>query len=53
MFGRRKDQPEPSGQQRRAKANREADRAGHAAIDRRTAPSWGHTETPKKWWKHS
>jgi hypothetical protein len=54
MFGR-KNQSQLSGQQRRAKAVREADRAGHAAMNakvtRRTAIE---TNQPRRgWWRSS
>lgn len=58
MFGlRRKDQPPQSGQQRRAAANRKADRAGQAAMDRypssRSTTAW-HTSPPRRsWWRSS
>ncbi|GAA2129885.1 hypothetical protein GCM10009760_01650 [Kitasatospora kazusensis] len=50
MFGRRKKTP----QQRRADANRAADRTGHAAINARpenrpTTPKPG--PAPRAWWR--
>ncbi|MET9618891.1 hypothetical protein [Kitasatospora indigofera] len=54
MFGR-KDKPQLSGQQRRAKANRAADRAGHAAMDakvRRTSALQSSPPT-RAWWRSS
>jgi hypothetical protein len=54
MFGIGKKQPAQSGQQRRAKANRAADRAGSAAMDaksrRRTALE---TNPVRAWWRSS
>lgn len=49
----RKDKPQPSGQQRRADANRRADRAGRRQIEgtRASRTSWVVEPAPKKWWR--
>lgn len=53
MFGLGKGQPEQSGQQRRAAANRRADRAGHRQIEGNRAgrTTWVVEPAPKKWWR--
>ncbi|MFJ2866370.1 hypothetical protein [Kitasatospora sp. NPDC087314] len=55
-FGKKQPAQPQSGQQRRAKAVREADRAGHAAINARpenrsTTPGPG--PIPRRWWLSS
>lgn len=54
MFGR-KDKPQQSGQQRRADANRKADRAGQAAMSRsrRSGTDWNPSTTARAWWRSS
>ncbi|WP_153472200.1 hypothetical protein [Streptomyces kaniharaensis] len=56
MFGLGK-KDERSGQQRRAEANRRADRAGRAAMDRypssRSTTAWHPSTTPRAWWRSS
>ncbi|WP_406090009.1 hypothetical protein [Kitasatospora purpeofusca] len=56
MFGRDPKPPE-SGQQRRAKAVREADRAGQRQIDShrssRSTTAWHRAESPRAWWRSS
>jgi hypothetical protein len=52
---RRNTEPEPSGQQRRAKANREASRLGEQAFVRREQERdrAAYTQTPARrpWWR--
>lgn len=56
-FSSSSDKPQQSGQQRRAKANRAADRAGQAAIGKlRTSQSttnWHTAPAPRSWWRSS
>ncbi|KJS56303.1 hypothetical protein VM98_07750 [Streptomyces rubellomurinus subsp. indigoferus] len=59
MFGIGKKQPDQpqSRQQRRAKAVREADRAGQAAMDAlptsRSITDWSKPATARAWWRSS
>ncbi|MER7773199.1 hypothetical protein [Kitasatospora sp. NPDC096140] len=47
-------QPPQSGQQRRAKAVRAADRAGHAAMDSKTRRTTALEANPvRAWWRSS
>ncbi|MFF1790770.1 hypothetical protein ACFVX9_30435 [Kitasatospora sp. NPDC058243] len=48
-------QPAESGQQRRAKAVRDADRAGHAAMNAKTRRSTAldNNPPPRAWWRNS
>ncbi|MFI9163448.1 hypothetical protein [Kitasatospora aureofaciens] len=56
MFGLGKKSDTRSGQQRRAAAVRDADRAGHAAIDARSSRRRTAVETnppARAWWRSS
>ncbi|MFB7678217.1 hypothetical protein ACFC26_43175 [Kitasatospora purpeofusca] len=56
MFGR-DPKPPKSGQQRRAKAVRDTDRAGRREIDSlpssRSTTAWHRTESARAWWRSS
>ncbi|GAA1397078.1 hypothetical protein GCM10009639_33980 [Kitasatospora putterlickiae] len=56
MFSRAPKPPQ-SRQQRRAKAVREADRAGKRQIDShrtsRSTTAWHRAESPRAWWRPS
>ncbi|MEU4120557.1 hypothetical protein AB0F71_39465 [Kitasatospora sp. NPDC028055] len=54
MFRRKTTQPQQSGQQRRAAAVRDADRAGHAAMDAKTRRTTALEANPvRAWWRSS
>ncbi|MFH9352610.1 hypothetical protein [Kitasatospora sp. NPDC017646] len=51
---RRKAQPQQSGQQRRAKAVRAADQAGHAAMNAKSRRTTALEANPvRAWWRSS